>query len=57
MRRTCTAWAMPPREQTETLFRWMYRSVADAPQILGRRFGDAEEEEKNYMTNNVESRR
>ncbi|MCM1301006.1 MAG: RNA methyltransferase [Bacteroides cellulosilyticus] len=41
MRQACTDWAMTPREQTETLYRWMHRSVADAPQILERRFGDA----------------
>ena len=32
-------WCMTPEQQTETLYRWMYRSVADAAQILDRRFG------------------
>ncbi|MDE5691684.1 MAG: RNA methyltransferase [Alistipes sp.] len=33
-------WAMTPQQQTETLYGWMYRSVADAAQIFNRRFGD-----------------
>lgn len=32
-------WPMTPEQQTETLYRWMYRSVADAERILDRRFG------------------
>ena len=44
VRRQVAGWPMTPGQQTETLYRWMYRSVADAAQILGRRFGDAREE-------------
>ena len=40
VRRQVGAWAMTPQQQTETLYRWMLRSVADAPRILERRFGD-----------------
>ena len=45
IRQACTDWAMTPREQTETLYRWMYRSVADAPQILERKFGDTQNDD------------
>ncbi|MCM1151137.1 MAG: RNA methyltransferase [Alistipes sp.] len=38
MRLTTSAWPMTPAQQTETLYRWMHRSVADAAQILERRF-------------------
>ncbi len=40
VRRQVGEWALTPEQQTETLYRWMYRSVADAPRILNRRFGD-----------------
>ena len=40
VREQVAGWPMTPQEQTETLYRWMYRSVNDAPQILNRRFGD-----------------
>jgi len=33
-----------PQQQTETLYRWMLRSVADAAWILERRFGDGPED-------------
>lgn len=38
VRRQVGGWAMTPAQQTETLYRWMYRSVADAERILERRF-------------------
>lgn len=38
MRLTTDAWPLTPRERTETLYRWMFRSVADAAGILERRF-------------------
>jgi len=41
VRRQVDGWAMTPAQQTETLFRWMFRSVADAAQILERRFPGA----------------
>ncbi len=44
VRRQVGAWAMTPQQQTETLYRWMLRSVADAPRILERRFGDGPED-------------
>ena len=40
VRQQVAAWPLTPEQQTETLYRWMFRSVADAGQILGRRFGD-----------------
>ena len=40
VRRQVGEWALTPEQQTQTLYRWMYRSVADAPRILNRRFGD-----------------
>lgn len=44
VRRQVGAWAMTPQQQTETLYRWMLRSVADAARILERRFGDGPED-------------
>lgn len=38
VRRQVDGWAMTPEQQTETLYDWMYRSVADSAQILERRF-------------------
>lgn len=41
VRRSVEGWFLTPAQQTETLYRWMRRSVADAERILERRFGDA----------------
>ncbi|MDE6046059.1 MAG: RNA methyltransferase [Alistipes sp.] len=38
VRQQVAAWPLTPEQQTETLYRWMFRSVADAGQILERRF-------------------
>lgn len=40
VRQQVAAWAMTPQQQAETLYGWMLRSVADAPRILERRFGE-----------------
>lgn len=40
MRLTLPDWRMSEQEQTEVLFDWACESVADAPAILNRKFGD-----------------
>lgn len=40
MRRTVAGWQLDKTTHTELLYRWMYGSVKDAPQILQRRFND-----------------
>ena len=39
MRRTVDGWQLGEEARTELLYRWMYASVKDAPQILERKFG------------------